>query len=154
MSAPAQLPADPAREYTKRYKTVAPIPLPADTLRPATIDEATHPDFAIARWLGRESFENTAAGDRLAIVDYAERIIPPAEVDPRLAEYLGPLDRFVWFEFSGVGRLDVDAFNWFAAEFVWNCEEWLAAEAKYAGEVDDWLRAEREHQGDNPAGGA
>ncbi|AHJ86571.1 minor tail protein [Mycobacterium phage Jolie2] len=132
MSTPAPLAADPSKEYTKRYKTVVPIPLPADTVRPATIDDVTpeagHPDFVLARWLGRESFENTAEGDRLTIVEYHERIVPLDELDPRLIEHVGPLDRFVWFEFSGVGRLDVDAFNWFAAEFVWNCDEWLAAE--------------------------
>lgn len=153
MSAPAPLPADPAREYTKRYKTVAPIPLPADTLRPATIDEATHPDLVLARWLGRESFEHTAADDRLAIVEYSERIIAPADVDPRLAEHLGPLDAYVWFEFSGLGRLDVNAFNYFAREFEWNCMQWLAAEADHADAVDAWLKAEREHQGASAGGG-
>ncbi|QFG06025.1 minor tail protein [Mycobacterium phage Mercurio] len=138
MTGPAPLAADPSKVYEKRYKTVVPIPLPDDTARPDTLDEATHPDFAIARWLGRESFENTAAGDRLAIVDYSERLIPLDELDPRLVERLGPLDRFVWFEFAGVGRLDVDAFNWFAAEFTYNCEAWLEAEREHqdAGDVE------------------
>lgn len=149
MSAPAPLAADPSKTYEKRYKAVVPIPLPADTERPDSIDELTpeagHPDFVLARWLGRESFERTAAGDRLAIVEYSERLIPLDELDPRLAEHVGPLDRFVWFEFSGVGRLDVDAFNWFAAEFVYNCEAWLEAERAF-------LAGDDEHQDDDAGG--
>lgn len=149
MNAPAPLAADPSKTYEKRYKTVVPIPLPDDTVRPATIDDMLagegHPDFLLARWLGRESFEETAAGDRLTIVEYSERLIPVDELDPRLAERLGPLDRFVWFEFSGVGRLDVDAFNWFAAELAHNCEAWLEAErAHLDGDVED--------QGDDTGG--
>ena len=160
MTTPAPLPADPDKEYTKRYKTVVPIPVPDDwTGPPLTTEDLApgaregHRDILIARWLGRESFENKAAEDRLKIVEYSERIIQPADVDPRLAEHLGPLDRFIWFEFSGVGKLDVDAFNYFAAEFTWNCEQWLAKEAEYADDVDAWLKTEREHQGANPGGG-
>ncbi|AKF14883.1 minor tail protein [Mycobacterium phage MOOREtheMARYer] len=144
--------------FEKRYKTVVPIPVPAGTDRPYTTEDLEpgaregHPDILTARWLGRESFENTAAGDRLELVEYHERIIPTDEVDPRLADVVGPIDKFVWFEFSGLGRLNEAAFDWFAAEFVWKCEEWLAAERTYAQQVDDWLAAEREHQADT--GGA
>ena len=123
------------KPFEKRYKTVVPIPLPAGYPRPATIDDMLagegHPDMLLARWLGRESFERTAAGDRLELVEYHERIVPLDEVDPRLADMVGPLDGFVWFEFSGLGRLNQDLFDWFAAEFVWHCEEWLAAERAY-----------------------
>lgn len=145
MSTPAPLAADPTRTYEKRYKTVVPIPVPVDWDGPplTTADLAPgaregHPDVILARWLGRESFENTAAGDRLTIVEYSERIIPIDELDPRLAERVGPLDRYMWFEFSGLGRLDVDAFNWFAAEFAHNCEAWLEAEREHqdAGDVE------------------
>lgn len=142
------------KPFEKRYRTVVPIPLPAGYPRPATIDELLagegHPDMLIARWLGRESFENTAAGDRLDLVEYNERLIPPDEVDPRLAERLGrPLDEFVWFEFSGLGRLDQDKFDWFAAEFVWRCEEWLRAEREHLEAV---ARGGVEVQDDNPGG--
>lgn len=127
--------------YEKRYKTVVPIPLPDGYPRPETIDDLAdregHPDLILARWLGRESFEKTAAGDRLDLVEYHERIVPLADVDPRLAEKLGPLDAFVWFEFSGLGRLDQDKFDWFAAEFTWKCEEWLAAERAHLDALDE-----------------
>lgn len=132
------------RSFEKRYKTVVPIPLPADwTGPPLTTEDLApgaregHPDVLIARWLGRESFENTAAGDRLQLVEYSERIIPTDEVDPRLAEHLGPLDGFIWFCFEGLGRLDQAAFDWFAAEFVWKCEEWQRAEAAYYDALDE-----------------
>lgn len=134
-----EAPEAPAKKkpFEKRYKTVVPIPLPAGVDRPDTIDEATHQDFAIARWLGRESFENTAAGDRLDLVEYSERLIPLDEVDPRLADVLsGPIDSFVWFGFEGLGRLDQDAFDYFAAEFKWKCDEWLAAEAAHLDALD------------------
>jgi hypothetical protein len=135
------------RPFEKRYKTVAPIPLPPGVERPADLDALLaaegHPDFLTARWLGRESFELTAAGDRLDLVEYHERIIPLDEVDPRLAEHVGPVDGFVWFEFSGLGRLDQDKFDWFAAEFVYHCEEWLAAERAHFDALEAAEAAER-----------
>lgn len=141
--------------YEKHYKTVVPVLRPAGMEPPASLDDLLngegHPDYLVARWLGRESFEETAAGDRLELVEYAERLVPIADVNPLLAEHLGrPVGDFDWFEFSGLGRLDKDAFDWFAAEFVWNCEEWLAAERAHLEAVD---AAGVEHQGDN-AGGA
>lgn len=130
----------PTATFEKRYKSVVPIPLPAGVQRPADIDTLLssegHPHFLLARWLGRESFEHTAAGDRLELVEYAERLIPLDEVDPRLAELVGPIDGFVWFEFSGLGRLDRDMFDWFAAEFRYRCEQWLAAERAYREALD------------------
>lgn len=131
----------PKKPFEKPYKTVVPIPLPAGYPRPETIDDVLagegHPDLILARWLGRESFEKTAADDRLELVEYHERIVPLDEVDPRVAEVLGPLDQFVFFEFSGVGRLNQDLFDYFAAEFVWKCEEWLAAEKAHLDALDD-----------------
>lgn len=128
--------------YEKRYKTVVPIPLPADYPRPETMDDLLagegHPDLILARWLGRESFEKTAAEDRLDLVEYHERIVPLEDVNPTLAELLGqPIDTFVWFEFSGLGRLDQDAFDYFAAEFQWKCEEWLRAEREHLAALDE-----------------
>src|SRR6478735_9972719 len=135
MTEPTEAPAK--RPFEKRYKTVVPIPLPVGVDRPDTLGgDDEHQDFAIARWLGRESFERTAAGDRLDLVEYHERLIPLDQVDPRLAEVLGPLDGFVWFEFSGLGRLDQAKFDWFAAEFQWNCDEWLRAEREHLDALD------------------
>lgn len=128
------------KPFEKRYRTVVPIPLPAGYPRPATMDDLLtgegHPDIILARWLGRESFENTAAGDRLDLVEYSERLVPLEDVDPRLADMIGPIDGFIWFEFSGLGRLDQDKFDWFAAEFVYHCEEWLTAERVYLESLD------------------
>lgn len=119
--------------FEKRYRTVVPVPRPAGVERLAAIGgDDEHQDYATARWLARESFERTAAGDRLDLVEYDEELVPLDEVDPRLAEKLGkPLDAFEWFRFSGLGRLDQDKFDWFAAEFRWNCEEWLRAEREH-----------------------
>lgn len=129
--------------YQKRYKTVVPI------LRPAGVEPLTelgaddeHLDYTRARWLGRETFENTAADDRLDLIEYAERLVPIDEVNPLLSEQLGrPVGDFEWFEFSGLGQLDQDAFDYFAAEFKWNCDEWLAAERAHLTALD------AEHQG-------
>ena len=127
--------------YEKRYKTVVPILRPAGVERFASLDEMLAgegiPDYMVARWLGRESFETTAAGDRLDLVEYSERLVPIDEVNPLLAEVLGrPIDDFEWFEFSGLGRLDQDKFDWFAAEFRYHCERWLAAERAHLTAVD------------------
>lgn len=128
--------AEKVRE--KRYKSVVPVLRPDGREPLAAIGgDDEHQDHKVARWLGRESFENTAAGDRLDLVEYAERVIPLDEVPVKLAEMLGrPVDDFDWFEFSGVGRLDQDKFDWFAAEFVFHCEQWLAAERAYLESVD------------------
>lgn len=127
--------------YEKRYKTVVPVPRPVDVEPFASIDDMLAgeavPEYMIARWLGRESFERTAAGDRLELVEYSERLVPIGEVNPVLADMLGaPVEEFEWFEFSGLGRLDQDAFDWFTAEFVWHCEEWLAAERAHFDALD------------------
>lgn len=139
--------------YQKRYKTVVPIPRPAG-VEPLTElgGDDEHQDYTLARWLGRESFENTAAGDRLELVEYAERLVPLDELNPLLSEQLGrPIDDFEWFEFSGLGRLDQDLFDYFAAEFKWQCDEWLAAERAHRKALD--AGGADEHQG-AIAGGA
>jgi hypothetical protein len=128
------------KEYERTYKSVVPIPIRGD-------DEVRAKDGELARWLGRERFEIVVAGDRLEVVEYADRQIPIEEVDPRLGEMLGkPVEAFDWYEFRGVGRLNRAVFDWFAAEFVWNCEQWLEAERAYLVSID------AEHQADN--GGA
>ncbi|QFG09975.1 minor tail protein [Mycobacterium phage Antsirabe] len=116
--------------YEKRYKTVVPIPRgPVET---------REQDQAIARWLARESFENTVAGDRLELVEYEERQLAVEDIPPTMAELLGaPVDSFDWFEFSGLGRLNQDQFDYFAAEFKWKCDEWLAAERAHLAALDE-----------------
>lgn len=122
---------------------MVPIPRP-EGVEPLTVlgGDDEHQDYAIARWLARESFENTAAGDRLDLVEYAERLVPHAEVNPLLSEQLGrPIEDFDWFEFSGLGRLDQAAFDWFAAEFRHHCDLWLAAERAHLKARDEEERA-------------
>lgn len=124
--------------FEKRYKTVVPVPRPGGVARLSALGGPREPVvYRIARWLGRESFENTAAGDRLDLVEYAERLVPITEVNPLLAEKLGrPVEDFEWFEFTGLGRLDQAKFDWFAAEFRWQCQQWLDAERAYFDAVD------------------
>lgn len=139
------------KPFEKRYKTVVPVLRPAGFLPPVSLEDILngegHPDYLIARWLGRESFENLAAEERLDLVEYAERLVPIEEVNPLLADMLGrPVGDFDWFEFSGLGRLDQDKFDYFSAEFVWKCEQWL--DAKRA-----WLEScDAEHLADNAGG--
>lgn len=139
------------KPFEKRYSTVVPVELPAKMERPATIDELLsgegEPTTMQARWLARESFERLAAEDRLELVEYHEDLVDPADVPPKIVERMGrPADAFLWFRFSGLGRLNQDAFDYFAAEFVWKCDTWLAAERDYAQKVDEWLAAETAHQ--------
>lgn len=124
--------------YEKRYKTVVPVPRPAGVGRLSALGRpGEHLDYRTARWLGRESFERTAAGDRLDLVEYSERLVPIADVNPLLSETLGrPVEDFEWFEFTGLGRLDQAKFDWFSAEFVWQCRQWLNAERAYFDALD------------------
>ena len=127
--------------FEKRYKTVVPVLRPAGVGKFASIDDLLAgeaiPDYQVARWLGRESFENLAAEERLDLVAYGERLVPLDEVNPTLADMLGrPVEDFEWFEFSGLGRLDQDKFDWFSAEFKWQCEEWLAAKRAWLESLD------------------
>ncbi|AKF14458.1 minor tail protein [Mycobacterium phage FlagStaff] len=131
------------KPFEKRYKTVVPVLLPAKMERPDTIEDLIgaegEPSTMTARWLARESFEKLAAEDRLELVEYHERLIPPADIPPAVVEHLGdkPADAWLWFEFSGLGRLNQDMFDWFAAEFVARCDEWLAAERAYLTALDE-----------------
>ena len=142
------------KPFEKRYKTVVPVLRPDGMEPPASIDDVLsgegHPDYLIARWLGRESFENLAAEERLDLGEYDERLVPIDEVNPTLADMLGrPVGDFDWFEFSGLGRLDQDKFDYFTAEIVWQCEEWLAAERAHLDALD---AGDVEHLDDNAGG--
>jgi hypothetical protein len=89
-------------------------------------------DVTVARWLARESFEKKAASDGLHIIEYSEREVGVDEIPPKAMEQLGqPLTDFVWFEFTGLGELDQDLFDWLSAECAWRNDQirdWLAAE--------------------------
>lgn len=144
----------PKKPFEKRYKTVVPVLRPAGVAVFASIEDLLAneavPDYMVARWLGRESFENLAADERLELVEYSERLVPVDEVNPTLADMLGrPVGDFEWFEFSGLGRLDQDKFDYFTAEFVWQCEEWLAAERAHLEALD---AGDVEHLDDNAGG--
>lgn len=119
--------------YRKTYRTVVPIEIDAD--------------IEVARWLARESFENTAAADCLQIVEYTERELAIDDIPPRVLGQLGrPLSDFRWFEFTGVGELNQPLFDWLSAEITWRntqIVEWLDAE-KTA--VTAWLYAEKKAQ--------
>lgn len=106
--------------YRKTYRTLVPIEKGADV--------------QVARWLARESFETTATNDGVKIVEYAERDVPVAEATavmdaayrnrgdhpPAVITLMGKtLDQFDWFEFSGVGEMDQEWFDWLAAEDEW-----------------------------------
>ena len=55
----------PKKPFEKRYKTVVPVLRPAGVAVFASIEDLLAneavPDYMVARWLGRESFENLAA---------------------------------------------------------------------------------------------
>jgi hypothetical protein len=117
----------------KRYRTMVPIEHGADR--------------ELARWLARESFEKTAASEGLRIVEYYERDVAVGEIPPKVAEQLGrPATDYDWFEFSGLGRLDRELFDWLAAECAWRTEQtraWLDAESR-AHKAQEWAtRQER-----------
>lgn len=112
--------------YEKTYRTVVPVEHDAD-----------HDQLM---WLARESFEKTAASDGLSIVEYGEREVPVSEIPPETEELLGrALTDFIWFEFTGLGRLDEELMDWFTAECAWKnsqLKEWVAAERIWrAGEA-------------------
>jgi hypothetical protein len=104
--------------YQKQYRTIVPV--------------EHGNDHDTARWLARESFEKRATSDGLQIIDYTERAVPVDEIPPKVLKQLGrPLTDFDWFEFTGVGKLDKELFDWLSAECAWNNDqirEWLAAE--------------------------
>lgn len=110
----------PNVSYRKTYRTLVPIEKGAD--------------LQVARWLARESFEITGANDGVKIVEYSERDVPVEEATavmdaayrnrgdkpPAVITLMGKaLDQFDWFEFSGVGEMDQDLFDWLAAECAW-----------------------------------
>lgn len=106
--------------YQKNYRTIVPVEIGLD--------------HETARWLARESFEKRAASDGLELVDYTERDVPVDEIPPKAMEQLGrPLTDFSWFEFTGLGRLNQELFDWLSAECAWRNQQtraWLSAEKK------------------------
>lgn len=75
--------------YTKRFRTV--IPADADT------------DIDVLRWLTRESFDRTAAGENLRIVEYSETELDPADIPPKIAKQLPrPIAAYTWHQFAAV----------------------------------------------------
>lgn len=108
--------------YQKQYRTIVPVEHGLDH------DQA--------RWLARESFEKRAAADALNIADadYTERQVPVDEIPPKVLEQLGrPLTDFDFFEFTAIGRLNQELFDWLSAECAHNNDQirvWLAAEKR------------------------
>lgn len=78
--------------YTRTYRTVIPVEPDAD--------------LEVMRWLMRESFERTAAGDSLCITDYREDEVAAADIPPKVAQDLGrPVGDFVWFAFTATATV-------------------------------------------------
>ncbi|WVX89643.1 minor tail protein [Mycobacterium phage Feyre] len=74
-------------------------------------------DIEVARWLARESIERTADNRGMKIHDYTETIVPAADIPPKMGEHLPlPIDAYVWYRFTAVGRVDDDLAAWFTAE--------------------------------------
>jgi hypothetical protein len=90
-------PADMPASYRHDYRTVVPLEPDADR--------------ELALWLARESFERTAAGDGLTIIDdtFAWREVDlaefPAEAVAKTGSQLGrPAEAFTWVEYTGTAR--------------------------------------------------
>lgn len=75
--------------YTKRFRTIIPVDPDAD------ID--------VLRWLTRETFDRTAAGENLRIVEFSEAEVDPSDIPPKVAEHLErPIPQYRWHQFSAV----------------------------------------------------
>lgn len=86
-------------------------------------------------WLARESAEEKLASDGYEIASYVEREVPLEEVPPVAIKHLVNLglnpDDFMWFEYSGIGRVNRPVLEWLVAECTWQREQlaqWVAAE--------------------------
>lgn len=78
--------------YTRTYRSIIPVDPDAD--------------LEVMRWLMRESFERTAAGDSLQITDYREQEIPAADIPPKVAQDLGrPVADYLWFGFTATATV-------------------------------------------------
>lgn len=106
--------------YRKNYSTIVPIEHGID--------------LDVARWLARESFEKTVAGDCLELVEYVEEELQVDDIPPKAMEQLGrPLTDFRFFKFSGVGQLNQELFDYLSAEIAWRNKQivaWLDAEKR------------------------
>lgn len=75
--------------YTKRLRAV--IPVDPDV------------DLEVLRWLTRESFERTAAGENLRIIEFTEAELPADDIPPKVGKQLGrPVTSFAWHRFDAV----------------------------------------------------
>lgn len=75
--------------YTKRLRTVIPVDRDAD--------------LEVLRWLTRESFERTAAGENLTIIEFDEAEVPAADIPPKVGKHLDrPIGDYTWRSFAAV----------------------------------------------------
>lgn len=94
-----------------------------------------HSDMSTLSWLCRESAEEKLASEGYEVAEYSEREVPLEEVPPVSLKHLLDLglnpDDFIWFEFSGVGRVNRPVLDWLIAECKWQSKQlklWVAAE--------------------------
>lgn len=78
--------------YTRTYRSTIPV-----------LPDA---DLEVMRWLMRESFEKTAAGDCLRITDYQETEVDAADIPPKIANDLGrPVTDYRWWAFTATATV-------------------------------------------------
>lgn len=105
-------------------------------------------------WLARESAHQKMASDGYEILTYAEREVPLEEVPPTATKHLISLglnpEDFMWFEYSGIGRVNRSVLDWLVAECTWQREQlalWVRAERDWQREqTAQWLAAERDRK--------
>lgn len=114
--------------YEKRFRVLGPYPKDVDR--------------QVMSWLARESAETKLAGDGLEVVEYSEREVPVEEVPPKSLKQMLELglaaEDFVWFEYSGLGRVNQPVLDWLTAECVWRNDQirrWLGAERVWKAQV-------------------
>lgn len=92
-------------------------------------------DMSTLSWLCRESAEEKLASEGYEVVEYSEREVPFDDVPPVAIKHLLELglnpDDFMWFEFSGLARVNKPVLDWLVAECKWQSQQlkdWVAAE--------------------------
>lgn len=77
--------------YSKKFQTVVPL--------------EKGDDKELALWLVRESFDKTAAGEGLVIVDFTHADYDPNNIAPKVTKQLGrPITDFDWILYQGTGQ--------------------------------------------------